>query len=95
MNILRRSTYARVPLMLLLLAVAGTTSAREVSRQGPNGDGGACPKVAETGDPEPPAATKRAEPAIQGKAKTAPIVRGGSENATRPRWHSFLPGMFR
>ena len=92
----------------LLLACACATamsaaSAREVARLSA-GDAG-CPAdvaaaKAEAGDDRPDVtlvrATKSATTPVQGK----PSVRGSDAAATgsrlqAPRWHSFLPGMFR
>lgn len=85
-------------LSLLLLSAGSMAGAREVRLHGPNGDGG-CPDAAT------PAAT-----AAPAKATTTPAIRatkikpvvtvrssGGDDNTTShaPRWHSFLPGMFR
>lgn len=86
-------------LALALLALSMGAVAREVRHQGPNGDGGDCPIAAaeaETGTPAP--ARRAADP--RGKAKASPMVRGSGGNdgegaTARPRWHSFLPGMFR
>lgn len=84
-------------LLLVLLCCASSLSlAREVRLHGANGDGGsdACPDQA-----PPPAAGKRIAPATsRGKAKVPASVRGGDSEdvgAHAPRWHSFLPGMFR
>ncbi|WP_460814273.1 hypothetical protein [Luteimonas pelagia] len=75
--------------------------AREIALHGPNGDGGTC--VASRGDAavEPDAADARdATPAKPSAKPAAPRAGGGgSGGVTRttqpPRWHSFLPGMFR
>lgn len=85
----------RYAFCLLLLSVSAFAHARDVRMHGPNGDGGAEASVA----PTPPAAPAR-QPATttsHGKAKTPPLFRGGDDDAGphAPRWHSFLPGMFR
>lgn len=100
MTILR----SRTALLLLTCAALGTfsvgVSAREVRLQGPNGEGGTCPTAAATEAEvaDPAVAGKRAS--TRAKAKAAPMSRSsgggdGSDTANRPRWHSFLPGMFR
>jgi hypothetical protein len=86
----------RLALCLLLLALSPVASARDVRMHGPNGDGGACndppatPVIA-------PAPAKHLPVALHGKVKTPPLFRGGDDDSSAhaPRWHSFLPGMFR
>lgn len=82
-----------------LIALSAAAGAREIRMQGPNGDGGACPTVAaETESAPAGTAAKRPAGHRTGKAKATPSARGGGDagDATaRPRWHSFLPGMFR
>ena len=89
----------RLSLALLLLCACTSVSARNVALQSPNGESGTCPEVesqaVETPAPKAKHANARAKPA----AKPAPASQGGGEaTAPRgqgPRWHSFLPGMFR
>ncbi|TKR29612.1 hypothetical protein FCE95_15930 [Luteimonas gilva] len=92
----------RLSLALLLLCACTSVSARNIGLQSPNGESGSCPEVetqaAETPAPKTNAGhtTARTKPA----AKPAPAAQGGGggETAPRsqgPRWHSFLPGMFR
>lgn len=72
--------------------------AREVRLQGANGDGGDCREL-RTQQQEDPASAVTAKPpahaAARGKTGTAPMARSGGDTSARPRWHSFLPGMFR
>lgn len=80
---------------LLLCGVSSISLARDVRMHGANGDGGsdACNQPAPTAS-----AGKRTAPAGRGnKAKAPAAPQGGSDaDAGRtPRWHSFLPGMFR
>ena len=77
--------------LVLLPTVAG---AREVRQQGPNGDGGTCPEASvDEHDTVPaPQAAKRGP--VRDRPKATPMVRGG-DAASRPRWHSILPGMIR
>jgi hypothetical protein len=87
----------RYALLVLLLCCASSLSlARDVQLHGANGEGGSevCPEQA-----APPATIKRAAPASRGKAKAPASLRGGGGDDDvgphTPRWHSFLPGMFR
>jgi hypothetical protein len=89
----------RYALCLFLLCASAMVSARDVRMHGANGDGGACAEPASapaaTTAPQPkPAATTATG---HGKVKTPPLFRGGDDDTTShmPRWHSFLPGMFR
>ncbi|MFC7302564.1 hypothetical protein [Cognatiluteimonas weifangensis] len=83
---------------LLLLSAGAMATGRDVRLHGPNGDGGSCPDA--TPAPATPA-DKPAAPAAasrNGKIKPVITVRGsGSDDGSShtPRWHSFLPGMFR
>jgi len=86
----------RYALCLLLLSLSAFADARDVRMHGANGDGGsdACAVPAAPA----PAPTKQASSATShGKAKTPPLFRGGDDDSSphAPRWHSFLPGMFR
>jgi hypothetical protein len=91
---------SRILLSLLLVCACASTGAREMVRSGANGDGGACPELAATESTvaaadKPRNAAKAPARAKPGKA--APSVRGGGGEGrvSTPRWHSFLPGMFR
>ena len=82
-------------LVLLLCCASSISLARDVQMHGANGDGGseACPDQAASA-----AATKRAPVIRTGKAKAPASLRGGDSTdagVRAPRWHSFLPGMFR
>jgi hypothetical protein len=90
----------RYVLCLLLLSVSSIASARDVRLHGANGDGGACPDA--TPAPAAPATTTAAKPAPttvgRGKTKAPILFRAGGDDDVgphTPRWHSFLPGMFR
>lgn len=83
---------------LLLLSLSAFADARDVRMHGPNGDGGAgadCPVAAST--PAPVNVQRPVTSPMHGKVKTPPLFRGGDDDASphAPRWHSFLPGMFR
>lgn len=89
----------RYGLCLLLLCISSIVSARDVRMHGANGDGGACPDA--TAASVNPATTTAAKPASTtlnpGKVKAPILFRGGDDDVGphTPRWHSFLPGMFR
>ena len=89
----------RYALCLFLLCASAMVSARDVRMHGPNGDGGACsdpPTASGTSGVAPPA--RAGNTAISHvKAKTPPLYRGSDDDVGphMPRWHSFLPGMFR
>lgn len=84
-------------LVLLLCCASPISMARDVQLHGANGDGGSevCPEQAAA------APTTRRTPITRtGKAKAPASLRGGDSAADAssvraPRWHSFLPGMFR
>lgn len=85
----------RLCLCFLLLCASATVLARDLRLQTANGEEGACPSAeAEThGDAKSPAA-RAAVP--DSKARKPASVRGSDNPRSQgPRWHSFLPGMFR
>ena len=78
---------------MILLSLAIPAEAREVRLAGPGGDGSTCSTDYATSaapDVDPARAARRTE-------TDKPVTsRGADSDATRPpRWHSFLPGMFR
>ncbi len=77
----------------LLMCLAFAAEAREVRMAGAGGDGGGCSADYPSG------ATAEADPARPARrpdSDKAPMSRGSDPDAARPpRWHSFLPGMFR
>jgi len=85
-------------LMLLLCSASSISLARDVQLHGANGDGGSdtCPEqaaAAAAATPRRTATTSRG-----GKAKAPASLRSGDGDDAGvrvPRWHSFLPGMFR
>ena len=83
-------------LLLLALLFAGGQASAQVRQMSADG-GGSCPDATangerlDEGDAEPgTATTRRAQ-----KAKPAAVAPRGSTRPAAPRWHSFLPGMFR
>ena len=85
----------RYGLLVLLCCASSLSLAREVQMHGANGDGGGdvCPDQAAAHP-----AVKHPAPASRAKTKLPVSVRGGDSDDIgphTPRWHSFLPGMFR
>jgi hypothetical protein len=95
----------RLALCLLLLCASSPLMARDAYMAGANGDGGSCQDDAalalhdDDATPAPAPAAKPARQAVKpAKAKPSVAGRGGGDNIgdiRPPRWHSFLPGMFR
>jgi len=90
-------------LLCVALLCASATGVAAESRQGVDGDG-TCPETTSAGtdtadDADADAAAAPARRATQ-KSKPSPAARaggssGGGQRSSAPRWHSFLPGMFR
>jgi len=88
-------------LSVALLCASGHGFAAE-SRQGAEGDPN-CPETASAGSEatdETDADASAAPARRTQKTKPAPAARagggsGGGQRSSAPRWHSFLPGMFR
>lgn len=107
MNALRHAPALLALCLLSSAAAAAGAGAREPRMHGPGGDGGECTTADAGGAPDAatpaakPAATTAAKPATTAPARIKPVVTvrgGGGDDATSthaPRWHSFLPGMFR
>lgn len=99
--------YRYLPLCLLMLSACALAETRDVRLHGPNGDGGACTEagIDADADADPAAAraatgatkpTTAAKPAGAARIKPVTTVRGSDDGSVHaPRWHSFLPGMFR
>lgn len=91
----------RILLPCLLLGAVGSAAAgaRDVRMHGPNGDGGGCTDTTQPATPAHAATTKPATTTTSHAGKVKPVigVRGGGDDggSHAPRWHSFLPGMFR
>lgn len=91
----------RLALCLLLLCASFPLMARDVRMMSANGDsgGGTCQDDEVASDDQPsirPAPAKPATHAVK-PVKAKPNVRSADNlgDMRRPRWHSFLPGMFR
>ena len=84
----------RTCLCLLLALASAAVAARDIKLSSANG--GSCPDsvvdkgpaTASTRKAPPPARETRAKPSVHGDAI-------GNGRLQSPRWHSFLPGMFR
>ena len=89
----------RIATCLLLLCASSMASAHDVRMHGPNGDGGDCSDAKTTaGVLRAPAAKPAGSATSHAKSKAAlPLHAGGDDDTSphMPRWHSFLPGMFR
>jgi hypothetical protein len=89
----------RLALCLLLFCACLPAMARDVKMSGANGDGGACPDHVAAGIEDAQAVRGGKRTATSGAAsRDKPAATRGTdaENVVRPpRWHSFLPGMFR
>jgi hypothetical protein len=88
----------RLATCLLLFCASLPVAARDFKMSGPNGDGGSCPEAISAGivdDTLAPRAAKRS-PVGAGGDRAAATRGAEAESVVRPpRWHSFLPGMFR
>jgi hypothetical protein len=89
----------RLAVCLLLFCTCLPAMARDVKMSGANGDGGACPDLVAAGveDAQTARGGKRAPATTAASRDKSATTRGAdAENVVRPpRWHSFLPGMFR
>jgi hypothetical protein len=89
----------RLALCLLLCGLSFPLMAHEISRAGANGDGGSVDAEVCNDDvanvARKPVGKSTAAPKPSVKAKTATARGGGIGDQRPPRWHSFLPGMFR
>ena len=90
-------------LSVALLCASGQVLAMESRQMGPDGSG-SCPESTTASndaadDADNDAAATPARRTTTQKAKPTPTARGGGstggQRSSAPRWHSFLPGMFR
>ena len=89
---------SRIALSLLLVCACVSIDAREIRLSGANGDGGSCPDLTATVASDAAADKSRAttQPVRAKPAKaTTTRATGDAGRVSTPRWHSFLPGMFR
>lgn len=91
-----------LPVLFALMLISLPAAARTVSLQDPDGTEAACPydktpaEADEEAAGEKPVANKRGMRTSPVKSKPAPPSRGNQTTPVRnPRWHRFLPGMFR
>jgi hypothetical protein len=85
--------------LLLLLGMSSLAIARDVRMHGANSGGGECPEAAAAAA-APAKADTVSKPTsattTPDKARASTSFRGSDDAGTRtPRWHRFLPGMFR
>lgn len=85
-------------LSIVLLGACGQTLAAE-SRQMAADGGESCPEASaaervDDADADPNAPATPVKRTSKAKAAASPRASGGNRS-TAPRWHSFLPGMFR
>jgi hypothetical protein len=92
----------RLALCLLLLCASFPLMARDVRMMGANGDngGGSCQDDSTVRDDETATRAPSAKPVAHAvkPAKAKPSASHAADNLgdiRPPRWHSFLPGMFR
>ena len=89
---------SRIALSLLLVCACVSIDAREIRLSGANGEGGSCPDLTATATTDATAEKPRAtaQPVRAKPAKPAATrATGDGGRVSTPRWHSFLPGMFR
>jgi len=89
----------RLAIAVLLICICAATSAREV-RKLSAGDGGSCPDMvaakAQAEEKAPATRPREANVAAAPDPRKPATVRGSDQPRLHtPRWHSFLPGMFR
>lgn len=87
-----------LPLLLVCFQLPAT--AAEIRQLSANGGGGVCPPATEASEDEVVGAhlpSKRSAVTPPKAVDKLPARRGGNDDpqVRPPRWHSFLPGMFR
>ncbi|HEY0504263.1 MAG TPA: hypothetical protein VGD42_12300 [Lysobacter sp.] len=84
----------RICLCLLVMVVSTTVAAREIKLSSANS--GSCPEASSIARESGRSAPRAPAPAREMKAKpTVHSDAGSTSRMQSPRWHSFLPGMFR
>ena len=88
---------SRILFCLVLICLCTAASAREMRSAG--SDDGSCPEiaaaVAEAEASAPATKPRTATPAARSKSAKSGSARADTQRVQAPRWHSFLPGMFR
>ncbi|MGH8075814.1 MAG: hypothetical protein ACREPE_00595 [Lysobacter sp.] len=85
----------RICLCLLIAVTSASVAARDIKMSSANS--GSCPESVVAKGQAAPTGARKAPPAHEAKT-TKPTVHSDSVGNGRmqsPRWHSFLPGMFR
>lgn len=84
----------RICLALLIIAMSAAVSARDVKLASANS--GSCPESSASARDEASRSLRSGVPARETKAKpTVHTDTPGGGRLQSPRWHNFLPGMFR
>jgi len=83
----------RLCLCLVFVLLSAGAAAREVKMSSPNG-GGCSEQAVATAKKAPASATPAAGPAAETRIKPS-VHSDAPGRLSSPRWHSFLPGMFR
>lgn len=100
---MRRSRHALSVLVLIGLSISLPAVARTGAMMNANSDAAECPDVAAAVDDEAtggatapkPAAAKRGAAPAQNRARPGARDANAGAPVRGPRWHRFLPGMFR
>lgn len=99
----RQAPFMLSALVLIGLSISLPAAARTAAMMGANGEAVECPDVAgadddQVADPQrgaKPAAAKRGAAPTPTKARPADRDPNATAPVRGPRWHRFLPGMFR
>lgn len=83
----------RIVLCLLIALASSIVAARDIKLSSANG--GSCPDSIAEAKESARTGVRKATPARETQAKPAVGDAVGNERLQSPRWHSFLPGMFR
>lgn len=98
----RQAPFMLSALFLIGLSISLPAAARTAAMMGANGEADECPDVAgaddQAADPQrstKPAAAKRSAAPAPTKARPSDRDPNATAPVRGPRWHRFLPGMFR
>jgi hypothetical protein len=83
----------RICLCLLIVVASSTSAAREIKLSSANS--GSCPESIALEREAARTQPRATAPAREAKAKPSVHSDAASSRMQSPRWHSFLPGMFR